>query len=483
MWLVSAYKNMDYYDVCVDACHNRDFPTFLTYYTPDMGHVFKTVNGVNLLHRLSEKGFPQFILHMISVDPTLNLNQRCYSDMTPLMYACMNGHLSTVQLLIKHGVRVKSTIQEECIITGYTAMGLAIHYRHDSIVKYMLDTRYVRKQYEYPDMNIVELEISTKRNRLDMVKLLLSYEFMKSRYSLMRCVHLAIKNKQLSMLKLLFQHIDIHDFSDVEHPLMTVVFHRWVDGLDYILSLKPNLHKKISYGTVLHFAVDGNQIQMVRKILDADVHNTLLNEPNEFGKLPLTIACRKGYVDIVELLLQHGANPNDQYYDKTILMESIIWGNDIRICVLLIQYGADISTEIDGHTAYCWAAKKLKMGIQILLYETEQVRACSVSTISIILELTLDPSVLMKIMLPSTKQVLSHFIQETEKDACACYTALHEGEHAALTRYRNDEEPRFSTSPLRGLVRPMGLHLLRRNITSYLVHPKKDRDRLLQFRC
>jgi len=217
--------------------------------------------------------------------------------------------------------------------------------------------------------------------------------------------------------------------------------------------------------------------------LDADVHDTLLNEPNEFGKLPLTTACRKGHVDMVELLLQRGANLHYQYCDKTILMDTIIWGNDIRICLLLIQYGADISIELEGHTAYCWAAKKLKMGFQILLYETEQVRACSASTISIILELTLDPSVLMKVMLPSTKQVLSHFIQETEKDACACYTALHEGEHAALTRYRNDQDPRFSTSSLRGLVRPMGLHQLRRHITSYLVHTKKDRDRLIHFRC
>ena len=73
---------------------------------------------------------------------------------------------------------------------------------------------------------------------------------------------------------------------------------------------------------------------------------------------------------------------------------------------------------------------------------------------------------------------MRNFILEAKTDALACYTALHDGEDSALQRYRTDQDPNFSKAILRSITRPQGVRHLRRLITSYLVHPIRNRTRL-----
>jgi ankyrin repeat protein len=476
---------MDPYDVCIQAAHDEDLPTFKAHYSPEMGRIFKTRNGLNLIHRLALKGRPQFIEYMMSVYPTINLNVRCMCDMTALMYACREGHVSTVQEILKHGASLRCIITDECPVVGYTAMALAIRARKDEMVRCLLEMPQCSSQYE-EGHDIVEIEIATKLQRLDMLELMLSYDFMKSHHSLSRSVALAINMRNLPILQLLFKHIDIHDFSvdgPIPQPLFLVVSKTWIEGIDYILSLKPNLNVKTRYfGTILHEAVCRNRVDIVQKLLDADVDRVLIHEAYN-SDTALSISCKRGYCDIVALLLQYGANPNEQLFGKTMLMYTIYWSHDIRICTLLIQYGADIHTSLYDQTASFWAVKLSKKDIQLLLHETELALTCSESTLpSVFFEFTLDYETLAKIIQPPTLTLLHQFVANVVLDERACYTALHESEDAALQRYRTDQDPNFSKAMIRGMGRPLGMRNLRRLLTSYLVYPKKNRERLNHFR-
>jgi ankyrin repeat protein len=83
----------------------------------------------------------------------------------------------------------------------------------------------------------------------------------------------------------------------------------------------------------LNFAVKLNSVDDVRKLLEKDV-----NVDNNALSYALRIASEKGYLKIVKLLLENGANVNDQY-----ALLTAIKNNYLEITKLLIENGADVN--------------------------------------------------------------------------------------------------------------------------------------------
>ncbi len=106
--------------------------------------------------------------------------------------------------------------------------------------------------------------------------------------------------------------------------------------------------------TALHWAVYLDDLPSTEAIVRADA---LADCENRYGVTPLSLACRNGNSRIVELLLEHGANPNSSLLGgETVLMTAARTGRVGPVRVLLSK-GAEVNaTERANQTALMWAA-------------------------------------------------------------------------------------------------------------------------------
>ncbi|XP_053307185.1 poly [ADP-ribose] polymerase tankyrase-2 isoform X1 [Spea bombifrons] len=101
--------------------------------------------------------------------------------------------------------------------------------------------------------------------------------------------------------------------------------------------------------TPLHFAAGFGRKDVVEYLLQigANVHAR-----DDGGLIPLHNACSFGHAEVVNLLLRHGADPNARdNWNYTPLHEAAIKGK-IDVCIVLLQHGADPTIRnTDGRTA------------------------------------------------------------------------------------------------------------------------------------
>ncbi|XP_015262135.1 PREDICTED: tankyrase-2 isoform X2 [Gekko japonicus] len=99
----------------------------------------------------------------------------------------------------------------------------------------------------------------------------------------------------------------------------------------------------------LHFAAGFGRRDVVEYLLQtgANVHAR-----DDGGLIPLHNACSFGHAEVVNLLLRHGADPNARdNWNYTPLHEAAIKGK-IDVCIVLLQHGADpVIRNTDGRTA------------------------------------------------------------------------------------------------------------------------------------
>ncbi|KAH9524840.1 Poly [ADP-ribose] polymerase tankyrase-2 [Bulinus truncatus] len=101
--------------------------------------------------------------------------------------------------------------------------------------------------------------------------------------------------------------------------------------------------------TPLHFAAGFGRKDVVDHLLEcgANVHAR-----DDGGLIPLHNACSFGHAEVVTLLLKHGGDPNARdNWNYTPLHEAAIKGK-IDVCIVLLQHGADPNIKnTDGKTA------------------------------------------------------------------------------------------------------------------------------------
>lgn len=113
--------------------------------------------------------------------------------------------------------------------------------------------------------------------------------------------------------------------------------------------------------TPLHFAAGFGRRDVVEHLLQngADVHSR-----DDGGLIPLHNACSFGHAEVVSLLLKHGADPNSRdNWNYTPLHEAAIKGK-IDVCIVLLQHCADPNIRnTDGKTALDLAETSAKVRV------------------------------------------------------------------------------------------------------------------------
>ena len=89
----------------------------------------------------------------------------------------------------------------------------------------------------------------------------------------------------------------------------------------------------------LHESATNGERKRAKKILKRGVS---VDVPNHVGQTALYLACSTGHLGLVELFLQHGANPNVRCCDEVTPMHVASMSGNINIMVMMVGAGGDL---------------------------------------------------------------------------------------------------------------------------------------------
>lgn len=130
--------------------------------------------------------------------------------------------------------------------------------------------------------------------------------------------------------------------------------------------------------TPLYLAAKRGELEVVALLVQ---HGAKVNaRESRGGYFPLHIAAGFGQVDVVRYLLKHGAQVDPRtYYGDTPLMEAVYntWHKDNRILALLVQHRANIRAQNKaGCQALCYAAQRGNLNaVEYLLQQRAPIEA------------------------------------------------------------------------------------------------------------
>ena len=144
----------------------------------------------------------------------------------------------------------------------------------------------------------------------------------------------AVAEKHPEVIKVLLAHgADIHARSDTWSEVMAVSPHGY---LDY--------NRPIPHGndTALMFAARDGDLASAQLLVAAGAN---VNDEDAWGVSAVVLAAHSGYTDVVEFLLEKGANPNSGKAGFTALHEAIM-RRDENLVKVLLDHGADANATV-----------------------------------------------------------------------------------------------------------------------------------------
>lgn len=181
---------------------------------------------------------------------------------------------------------------------------LACSMSSNNIVKLILDS----KNQETPDTLLyTPLDIATKLSNIELVKLLIKYNYKDNQTANALTRACAQKNIEL-----------IHLLLNVQHPRFLV----------------SNLTKNY-----LHICANHGDIDIFEAIIKHSQTKKLLNMYDKYGYTPLFYAAAKGHYQIAKNLLDMGSNPNQSIYYGTPVHAAVVYGHHEILELLLVHKG------------------------------------------------------------------------------------------------------------------------------------------------
>ena len=144
----------------------------------------------------------------------------------------------------------------------------------------------------------------------------------------------AVAEKHPEVIKVLLAHgADIHARSDTWSEVMAVSPHGY---LDY--------NRPIPHGndTALMFAARDGDLASAQLLVAAGAN---VNDEDAWGVSAVVLAAHSGFTDVVEFLLEKGANPNSGKAGFTALHEAIM-RRDENLVKVLLDHGADANATV-----------------------------------------------------------------------------------------------------------------------------------------
>ena len=256
----------------------------------------QNVEGVTALILASQNGNTQIVKLLFKENADANIQNK--KGLTALMLASKNGHTQIVELLLKENADVNIQNVEEV-----TALMLAIENEHSEVVEYLLQS----KADPYIVAYIEEIE--------------------------MTALLLAVLGGNRDIVKVLIDKSKLTT-DEIEKTIVLSCLY----GESTLVTLLSNKlpHLTNDQRELLDSCVKGDLGTVVMKTLDSP------DTPLVLGLTPLMVTSSRGHDDIVEVLIQAGADVNKQesYYGLTSLYFAVT-GQFTSIVEMLLENGAN----------------------------------------------------------------------------------------------------------------------------------------------
>ncbi|GAB1205935.1 hypothetical protein APSETT445_004614 [Aspergillus pseudonomiae] len=304
---------------------------------------------------------------------------------TPIMLAAMCGHKEIVELLVHHGADINrevsgctpilgaighahADIVEYLLIAGadldvilrgdfswHTPLEHAAHEGHVEVVKVLL-------RHGVDPNKSSPLALAAEMGRVEAARALLEGGANvegRNTHNDMDALFNAVYRDEALIVGLLIEYgasLERRDDDDMT-PLAFAAQVRSVKVAELLLDHGANVNALVHGSTALSFAIDEGNVPVVKLLLENGADLALTNEPFLLGVLK---RCRNQEVDtaIVELLLSHKADPNccDQKGRTPLILATV--KHNLDIMRLLLAHGANPNREDEGIDLLSWAFLK-----------------------------------------------------------------------------------------------------------------------------
>ena len=130
-----------------------------------------------------------------------------------------------------------------------------------------------------------------------------------------------------------------------------------IGAIKVLLSYEANIHIATSAGTCLHYAVYGDCSKEVLELIIK--HGADVNATNNFYVTALLIACHKGNIEAIYMLLSKGTSPRLATRDGTCLHYAVYGDCSKEVLETITNHGADVNvTDKKNRTALMKACNK-----------------------------------------------------------------------------------------------------------------------------
>lgn len=247
-------------------------------------------------------------------------------NLSPLAYAAENGHLDLVRYLVENGARIntlwwgaRATLDSSNSSAmehgGYVCMALlrALKKGHHEVVDYLIKQG-ANVNFEIPVKKVfLYAELYMMNTKTDMTTFLIeeftNTEWMKDKMT--NPLETAIESGDIFMVRTMVNHLNAIDvrISPNSNYLMVAIDNKSSDIVELLLEKKLAESHGLFLGgnrlTPIAKATAVNQISIISLLIK---YGADINEAKNPKNLPLSIAAREGNIKIVRYLLDNGAH-------------------------------------------------------------------------------------------------------------------------------------------------------------------------------
>lgn len=324
-------------------------PLWITLHNSFVKHkVRQNQINLNLLYLASEQGLSCTVRYLLHHKL---FNVQAYGGRygTPLQAACVNGYLETVSVLIEFGANVNEHFGE-----FGTALVAAVEKNNIVIAKYLIDAQANIESRVQNCRSI--LTIAARNGSREMLKLLLdngaNIEAVDK--DLNTPLLWAVKCGHRDAIKLLFDYgANIEAVGkDSDTPLLWAAKYGHRDAIKLLLDYGANIEVVDKVGsTPFYRAVKYENFDVAKTLLEAGA-----SIKSKDDDILLRAVQSSNPLDLCKLLLEKGANVEGAkgFYKRTPLFWACV-EEKLDVIQLLLQYGADVDArDKSGETPLSW---------------------------------------------------------------------------------------------------------------------------------
>ncbi|WP_143321424.1 ankyrin repeat domain-containing protein [Clostridium sp. HBUAS56010] len=298
-----------------------------------------SIDGKYRLHYLAALGTAEELEETITRKKNIDWNETNQGYDSLLMEAASMGNLDTMSYLLRSGADIQFVSQEQ-----KTALIRAVENNQYEAVALLMDSGYEFLPYDDENPYDNELDPAAENGDVEMMKKLFAYGFELKEGSLNQALSRAGESGYLEAVDLLIEEAYKHglkpDF-DSGDAFDGAIRNGDIKTVEYLLE---KYHVDINYLEAIgfRFAIEKNDMEMAKCLI---AHGVEINPKDPEQSTPLVTAIDWGGLEMVELLVESGADIEQPVRNRKMTPAMIASTKSNRILKYLVEKGVDINKQ------------------------------------------------------------------------------------------------------------------------------------------